>query len=148
MHAAGSHAVLCTEAETGPARLHDRRLFQLPVLILELLQMPQFADTETAVHLLLAVKHLLRNPHSLDDLGHRCASFRLLQCEGNLLVRVPRFLNFQFLARKASQGRKTLAQHGLKKRGDINCSDKRNHLFYSHKTSYPAAGLMGRRSAR
>jgi len=38
------------------------QLLQLPVLILELLQAPQFADTQTAVHLLPTVERLLRIP--------------------------------------------------------------------------------------
>jgi len=38
------------------------QLFQLPVLVLELLHPPQLADTQPAVHLLPAIERLLGNP--------------------------------------------------------------------------------------
>ena len=63
------------------------------------------------------VERLLRNPHPPDDFGHRRTGFCLLQREGNLLICVPRFLHFQLLARRLQQGRKTLAQNGLKTYG-------------------------------
>ena len=87
------------------------QLFELSVLILELLQAPQLANAETTVNLLPSVERLLRIPstafptmlriagtlggsaHPADDLGHRRARLRLLQREGDLLVRVPRLLH-------------------------------------------------------
>jgi len=76
------------------------QVFQLPVLVLKLLQAPQLADAEIAVHLLSTVERLLRDSHSPDHFGHWRTGFRLLQREGNLLVRVPRFLHFQLLAQR------------------------------------------------
>ena len=81
------------------AEVRDQ-LFQLPVFILKLLQTPQLADAKTAVHLLLTIECLLRNPHPPDNFGHRRTGFRLLQRKGNLLVRVPRLLHVQLLARR------------------------------------------------
>lgn len=95
------------------------QLFQLPVLVLELLHLPQLADAKPAVHFLSAVEGLLRYPHPADHVGNRCARLRLLQCKRNLLFCVPRFLHVPAPCPQASKGRKTLAQNGPKNRGDV-----------------------------
>jgi hypothetical protein len=56
-------------------------LFELSVLILDLLQAPQLANAETALNLLPAVERLLRNLDRADDFGYRRAGFRLLSAK-------------------------------------------------------------------
>ena len=73
------------------AQVRDE-LLQLAVLVLELLDPPQLADAQPAIHLLPAIEGLLRYAHKADDLRHRRARLRLLQRKGDLLFRVPRLL--------------------------------------------------------
>lgn len=103
------------------AQVRDE-LLQFAVLVLELLDPPQLADAQPAIHLLPAVECLLLHAHPADDLRHRRARLCLLQRKRNLLFRVPRLLHVLAPCAQASKGRKlSLSSDGKNREDVISC---------------------------
>ena len=99
------------------AQIRDE-LLQFAVLVLELLDPPQLADAQPAIHLLPAVERLLRSPQKTDDLGHRRAPFCPLQRKRNLLSRDLDLFKSQLPCPPASKRQKTLAELWRKNQGE------------------------------
>ena len=96
IRSASSSQATCEKDVLVQAQIGDQ-LFQVAVLVLELLQPPQLTHAEPAIELLPTIERLLRDPHPTDHLGHRRPRLRLLQRIGNLFLGVPGLLHGMLL---------------------------------------------------
>ena len=106
---------------------------QQSVLALKLLQAPQLANAETAVHLLPAVERLLRNPHSPDRLGHRRTGFQPAS-ERRQSVCVPRFLHVQLLAQRLLKAGNISLKISYKQRGEKRLKQRNIHTTLANRS--------------